>query len=384
MIAKLSPRESSKSHDHDGSDVPDEEAGRPSSCRVWFLFKESYQAKDGGKWWGLVYSLLWPLRSATRLGASNRLRRRARELGRPDVEEDTIINNKERHLRYGGHHDSSYGDRRLEEERMGRRRERMLSITSGQSVSSGTIDPSRPRIGYRRSTVSSGTRHFLPSYISMDASRRCRWIILLTEVHRKRTVRLSLASSTLMFILESHLRILSPQRSVPLCGNIHSYSHQMGTPTVLIIMKRSGNVDPPAGYSSSPDSEHANSFVKNTHERLRHQVMYVDRLSSVATKTDYYNSYYSTLVHEQRSDISHRHRPSLSTSEDHSQQPPFDIDRQKKSFTRPIHHVHHDLQLHTILNLILPHLLVSPAKDHLYSKTQPPDLRYSELSTTLS
>ena len=143
--------------------------------------------------------------------------------------------------------------------------------------------------------------------------------------------------------------------------NNDSYSHQMGTPTVLIIMKRSGNVDPPAGYSSSPDSEHANSFVKNTHERLRHQV-----------------------VHEQRSDISHRHRPSLSTSEDHSQQPPFDIDRQKKSFTRPIHHVHHDLQLHTILNLILPHLLVSPAKDHLYSKTQPPDLRYSELSTTLS
>ena len=95
-------------------------------------------------------------------------RRKARDSwGDPlDDEEDTIFNDKELHLRYGG----IDSDRHHDGERMGRGRDRTFSATSGQSVSSGTIDPSRPSIGYRRSTVSSGTRHVLPSYISMDAA----------------------------------------------------------------------------------------------------------------------------------------------------------------------------------------------------------------------
>ena len=42
----------------------------------------------------------------------------------PDDEDDTIFNDKELQLRYGGHNDTGYGDRHFEEERVGRRRDR--------------------------------------------------------------------------------------------------------------------------------------------------------------------------------------------------------------------------------------------------------------------
>ena len=262
----------------------------------------------------------------------------------PDDEDDTIFNDKELQLRYGGHNDANYGDRHFEGERMGRRRDRTFSVTSGQSVSSGTIDPSRSSIGYKRSTASSGTRHFLPSYISMDATGGVGESPIPPRRSSQERNRTTLAG---IFSFNAHSRKPSTQTSTS-TERTHTGSF-VRKPSLLQRSnvhrdtgynneKVYGNVDPPARYSSSP--EHANSYVKDKHEQLRHQVMlYADKLSSVATETDYYNSYYSTLVHEQRSDINHRHRPSLSTSEDlhHSQQPPFDLDRQKSSFTRPVH-----------------------------------------------
>jgi serine/arginine repetitive matrix protein 2 len=276
-------------------------------------------------------------------------RRKARDSwGDPlefDDEEDTVFNDKELQLRYGGHNDPSYGDRHFEEERMGRRRDRTFSVNSGQSVSSGTIDPSRSSIGYKRSTVSSGARHFLPSYISMDANTGGVGESPIPP-HRssQEKNRTTLAG---IFSFNAHSR--KPSTNTSTSTERTQTGSFVRKPSLLQRSnvytgdnneKVYGNVDPPARYSSS--SEHANSYVKDKNEQLRHQVMlYADRLSSVAHETDYYNTYYSTLVHEQRSDVNHhRHRPSLSTSEDfhHSQQPPFDFDRQKTSFTtRPIH-----------------------------------------------
>ena len=261
-----------------------------------------------------------------------------------DDDEDAVFNDRELHLRYGGHNDSSYGDRHLEGERMGRRRDRTFSATSGQSVSSGTIDPSRPSIGYRRSTVSSGTRRVPPSYISMDATGG----VGESPIPPRSSQERNRTTITSIFSLKTHSR----KHSTHTTTSTRSATSSERTPSGNFVRKPSrsnappghnkekayGNVDPPARYSSSP--ERANSLVKDKHERLRRQVMlYADRLNSVATESDYYNSYYSTLVHEQRSDINHRHRPSLSTSEDihRSQQPSFDLNRQKKFFTKPAH-----------------------------------------------
>ena len=266
-------------------------------------------------------------------------RRKARDSwGDPlelDDEEDTVFNDKELHLRYGGHSDPSYADR--QGERMSRKRDRTTSVTSGQSVSSGTIDPSRSSVGYRRSTVSSGTRHFLPSYISMDASGGVGEspIPPRRSSHERKPSTLSG-----IFSFNAHSRKPSTHTttSTGSFGRKPSLLQRSNVHTGYNNEKVYGNVDPPTRYSSSP--EHANSFERDNQEQLRHQVMlYADRLSSVATETDYYNSYYSTLAHEQRSDTNHRHRPSLSTSEDfhHSQQPSFDLDRQKTSYTRPVH-----------------------------------------------
>ena len=264
----------------------------------------------------------------------------------PDDEEDAVLDDKELHLRYGGHNDPSYGDRHLEGGRMGRRRDRSFSVTSGQTVSSGTIDPGRPSIGYRRSTRSSATRHFLPSYISMDAAGGVGESPIPPRRSSQERNRTTLAG---IFSFNAHSRKPSTHTATStertLTGSSvrkPSLLQKSNVHTGYNNEKVYSNIDPPARYSSSP--EHANSFVKDKHQQLRNQVMlYADRLSSVATDTDYYNSYYSTLVHEQRSDINHhRHRPSLSTSEDlhHSQQLPFDqsnLDRQKASFTRPVH-----------------------------------------------
>ena len=277
-------------------------------------------------------------------------RRKARDSwGDPielDDQEDTVFNDKELHLRYGGHNNSSYGDRYFEGERMGRRRDRTYSVTSGQTVSSGTIDPSRPSIGYRRSTVSAGTRNVPPSYISMDAAGGVGESPIPPRRSSQERNRTTLAG---IFSFNAHSRKPSTHTAAStertLTGSSvrkSSLLQRKNAHTNSDNEKVYSNIDPPARYSPSP--EHANPSVKDKHQQLRHKVMsYADKLSSVATDTDYYNSYYSTLVHDQRSDINHHsHRVSPPLSEDlhHSQQPPFDqssLDRQKSFSTRPVH-----------------------------------------------
>ena len=263
----------------------------------------------------------------------------------PDDEEDAVFNDRELHMRYGGHNDPRYGDRHHEGERMGRRRDRTLSVTSGQTVSSGTIDPSRPSIGNRRSTVSSGTRH-VSSYISMDAAGGVGESPMPPRRSSQERNRTTLAG---IFSFNTHSRKHSTHTAAStertLTGSLvrkPSHLQKSNVHFGYSNEKVNSNIEPPARYSSSPDR--ANSLLKDKHQQLRHQVMaYADRISSVTADTDYYNSYYSTLVHEQRSDVNHhRHRPSVSTSEDlhHSQQPPLDQsnpDRQKTSLTRPLH-----------------------------------------------
>lgn len=296
----------------------------------------------------------------------------------PDDEDDTIFNDKELQLRYGGHNDAGYGDRHFEEERVGRRRDRTFSVTSGQSVSSGTIDPSRSSLGYKRSTVSSGTRHFLPSYISMDPTGGVGESPIPPRRSSQERNRTTLAG---IFSFNAHSRKPSTQTSTS-TERTHTGSfvrkpsllQRSNVNTGYNNEKVSGNVDPPTRYSSS--SEHANSYVKDKHEQLRHQVMlYADRLSSVATETDYYNSYYSTLVHEKRSDINHRHRPSTSEDLHHSQQPPFDLDRQKASSTRPIHPYARAIARNSEMSLkVLPIRLSNPprpATSHNPSNNKP-------------
>ena len=327
-------------------------------------------------------------------------------------EEDSVFNDRELQLRYGGHNEptGTSADRHLEGERMGRRRDRTFSVTSGQTVSSGTIDPSRPSIGYRRSTVSSGTHHVLPSYISMDAAGGVGESPIPPRRSSQERNRTTLAG---IFSFNAHSRKPSTNTATStertLTGSIVRKPSLLQRPNVHTGSNNeqvNNNIDPPARYSSSP--EHANSFMKDKHQQLRNQVMlYADRLTSVATDTDYYNSYYSTLVNEQRSDVNHhRHRSSLSTSEDfhHTQQPSFDqshVDRQKSSFTRPVHPYaraipRNNVEMHSKVpairlsnpprpatsdnpNNIKPNTtrITSPRSPNLRNSTSTPDLRYS-------
>ena len=71
-------------------------------------------------------------------------------------------------------------------------------------------------------------------------------------------------------------------------------------------------------YGSSP--EHPNPSAKDKHEQLYSQVMlHADRISSDTTEDDYYHSYDSTLVHDQRSEPAPNHRQHHRLSPSHSE-----------------------------------------------------------------
>ena len=261
-------------------------------------------------------------------------RRRARDSWGDPLEpddEDMVLNDRELRLRYGDHNSLDHGDRSLEEERIGRRRGRTVSVTSPQTVSSAVIDPSRPSIAVtRRSTVSTGTRQNLPSFISMDTVGGvgespiplCR-----SSPERNRT-RL-----TSFFSFTAHPRKLSNASSVERITS-GSFVHKPLLPQRSNVGTGYGNekfydkTDAPARCSSS--LENPNLPVKGKHQRLLHQVLHTDRPSSDTTEADYHDSYYSTLAHDPRSEsaLNHRQRhhlsPSLSKDVPHSHQPPFD------------------------------------------------------------
>ena len=230
-----------------------------------------------------------------------------------DDEDDTVLNDRELYLRYGGHNNRG---RHVEEERMGRRRDRTFSVASGHSVT--TVDPSRRIAGTnRRSTVSAGTRQAVPSYVSLDAVGGVGESPIPPPRSSKDGSRMGLSG---IFGFGAQARKPTASTAAPAERVVSGSSGHKNS-----LLKKS-NV--PAGYDkdrvnssharyrSSPE-RHANTPMKDKHRQLHRQVMSrADRLSSDATEEDHYNTYYSTLVREQRSEPALRHHRSPSLSED--------------------------------------------------------------------
>ena len=264
-----------------------------------------------------------------------------------DDGDDMVLNDRELHLRYGGHNnlvDCNNAGRHVGEERRGR--DRAFSVTSGQTVSSGTVDPSRPSIGInRRSTISSGTRP-MPSYSSLDAVGGVGESPIPHLRNLKDGSRVSLAG---IFNFGAQPR----NRSAASTERVVSGAF-VRKPSILQRSNIRGGqdkervhskIDSLSRYSSSPE-RHANPPLKDKHQQLHQQVMLqADRPASNATEGDYYDSYYSTSVHRQRSEpIINHHRyhvsPPLSEDSHRSQQSPFDqfsITRQNSSSTGSSH-----------------------------------------------
>lgn len=234
-----------------------------------------------------------------------------------DDDEDTVLNDRELYLRYGRYH--NYG---AEEERKGRSRDRTLSITSGQTVSSASADPSRQSIStYRPSTVSAGNRPNVQSYISLDAVGG----VGESPIPRRISKEGNPISLSGIFSFSPQPR--KPSTHTPASGDRvvppsfmrkASLLHRSNTRTAYDNERVYNKTDPPERYSPSPD-HHVNPPMKDKHQQLHHQVtLQTDRLSSESTEDHYYNSYYSTLVHDQRSDSDHHyhHNHSLSPSDD--------------------------------------------------------------------
>jgi serine/arginine repetitive matrix protein 2 len=240
----------------------------------------------------------------------------------PDDEEDMVLNDRELHIRYGGYNSPNYGGSRLEEERIGRRRDRTLSVTSGQTGSSGVIEPSRPSIGANRpSTASAGTRPNPSSYLSMDTTGGVGESPIPPRRSSQERNRISLAG---IFNFNAQPR----KRCAPTASTERSISGNFMRKPSLLQRSNVGTgydneklyskMDAPTRYGSSP--EHPNPPAKDKHQQLYRQVMlHADRISSDTTEADYYNSYYSTLVHDQRSEPAPNHRQRRCLSPSHSE-----------------------------------------------------------------
>lgn len=273
-------------------------------------------------------------------------RRKARDswgdLLEPDDDEDTVLNDKELHLRYGVHIAHNDGGRIFEEERKSRRRDRSFSFTSGHTVSSGTIDPSRPSIGTNsRSTVSAGIRRIVPSYISMDALGRIGESPMPPRRSSQERNRKSLAG---IFSLNTQSRKSSTTTSPSAAGFVRKPSFLQRSNLRVrhddeIVHNRR---DSPA-RSTSSTGHHAIPPAKDMDQQM---MLEADPFSSVPTEMDYYNSYYSTLIHERRSERApkhhqrHHHSPYLSEDLHPSTQPSLDqssLNRQNSSSTNTAH-----------------------------------------------
>lgn len=321
-----------------------------------------------------------------------RNRRRARDSwGDPveheeDNDELTVLNDRELHLRYGGHNDlidRNTGSRYLEEERKGRSRDRTFSLTSGHTVSSGTVDPSRPSMNTNR-RVSGGTRQTLPSYISLDAVGGVGESPVPPRRNSKGRNRMSLAG---MFNFGSQSRKPSPPAAALSAERVVSGSFVRKPSLLQRSNIRTGDdnervsnkIASPARYSSFPE-QHANPLMKDKHQQLHHRVtLQGGRPSSDAAEDDYYNSYYSTLIHEQSEpalDHHHQRQHSATPSEDlhlshQSHQPSFDqssSNRHNSSSTSSGH----------------PYALAIPRNDVEESSTAPPIPPTNPLRLTLT
>ncbi|KAH9478208.1 hypothetical protein JR316_0008661 [Psilocybe cubensis] len=217
-----------------------------------------------------------------------------------DYEDDSMLADRELHLRYGGHNDFNprgSSDQPAEEERKGRSRDRTLSVISGRTTSSGAMDPNRPSLTlHRRSTVS-GNPPPVPSYINLDSMGGVGESPVPHVRQSKDTNRISIAS-IFSFGVAGRKVAQSPSLSA------------VGRKSSTRLLKPTsdgpyGMVDSPTHTrrDSSSSGSRRPSDATTTGRPNPHQT---DQTSLIVTdEEDYYNSYYETLLRPNESTVNH-------------------------------------------------------------------------------
>ncbi|PPQ70861.1 hypothetical protein CVT26_014084 [Gymnopilus dilepis] len=261
------------------------------------------------------------------------------------ADDDSMLDARELHLRYGGHNDfnnaqSSGGSRPVEEERKGRTRDRSFSVMSGRTTSSGALDPNRASLATnRRSTVSSSLRPPVPSYINLDSMGGVGESPVPHIRNARDNNRISLAS---IFGLGGLVRktASSPALSVDRASSARKGGRSSRPNTSEKSIRRTESPQP--RRSTSTDSRHSRRPYVPNESRLRQ----TDKTSLTATdEEDYYNSYYSTLIAK---DDEPRHHPlaysqqqspnsSLSSPNSNSPRNPTNVSRQNSTSTTSAH-----------------------------------------------
>jgi len=220
-------------------------------------------------------------------------------------EYDSMLADGELHKRYGGHND--YSPRRpVEDERESRSRDRTFSMMSGRTTSSGAVDPNRNSLAtQRRSTVSTGQRPPIPSYINPGSMGGVGESPAPHTKAVKEGNRISLAS---IFNLG---------------GNVRKAT---SSPLLSAVGRRNTGSSRRFGSPHSRQSSSADSRARRPSESS--QVRQTETISITATdEEDYYNSYYSTLEAEKdnRNSNSLQPRSPISSAGSYSSQSPQQI-----------------------------------------------------------
>jgi len=256
--------------------------------------------------------------------------------GIENEQENVGLDDRELHLRYGGHRGRGGADFRGSGETeeygksRGRSRDRTFSVISGQTTSSGAVDPSRASMATtprRRSTISTGSPPPMPSFVSLDAVRAGGVGESPVPPHATRRRR--------------HSKETNPNRIS--MASIFSFggggaSNRKSAQVARSNSKGYGKLESPA-HSGSSSSDHQHHPEPNKHRQRRDQIMIqADKLSSTVTDDeDYYNSYYSTLLNPRNPNNQLDAAPSTSASAGSSNSHGGGISRQNSTSTSSGH-----------------------------------------------
>ena len=234
--------------------------------------------------------------------------------GIENEEENMGLDDRELHLRYGGHRGRGGADFRGSGETeeygksRGRSRDRTFSVISGRTTSSGAVDPSRASMATTRrlSTISTGSPPPMPpSFVSLDAVRAGGVGESPVPPHATRRRR--------------HSKETNPNRIS--MASIFSFGAGGGSNRKSTLgrlnTKGYGKLESPVhSGSSSSDHQHQLHPEPNNHRQRHDQIMVqADKLNATVTDDeDYYNSYYSTLLNPRNPNNKLDAAPSTSTS----------------------------------------------------------------------
>ncbi|EAU89684.1 hypothetical protein CC1G_10711 [Coprinopsis cinerea okayama7 len=232
----------------------------------------------------------------------------------PDDDDDEGLADKELQERFREYGDTSSrnSSKFTDDDHKPRGRDRSFSLMSGRTVSSGMVDPSRNSVlSPRRSTVTSGQRPPVPSYIHLEAAGGVGEspVPHVTKEHLLSN-RLSLAS-IFSFASSSRKNRSSPERS-------RKSSLRRARPPKSESTSRQPS-EPNTRPSTSSEAQDS-----TTKKKLVFPQPDPSKLNDVAPD-DYYNSYYSTLVQtpgHESSPLNHQGEvPSTQTQEDPATSP---------------------------------------------------------------